>query len=926
MNVDPAFAEKEILPSIQKTGSWIGELMVKHKDGHHFPVWLNTSLVQNNNGDAIAMVGVIRDISERKQMEEAMIESERRFRGAFENAAVGASMVDLKGGFIKVNKRLCDMLGYTENELLTRTFSDITFPDDLHIGMDHLKDMLAGKSDYASFEKRYIRKDGQVINGIISPSLIRSRDGSPQYFVGLWQDITDRNLALEALRENEERYRTLFETANDAILLADAETGVVLDANKRSEVLFGMPAHDLIGLHHTQLHPDKMSEEYSKGFKESMPKEGSVLPEMVIERKDGRIVPVEISEGVVQLKDKKVRLGIFRDITERKEAEESLRLFSRAVEDTIDGIQIVGMDRKIIFSNEVVTKMYGYTQEELTEKSVNEMMSADPEFGKKVILPSIKETGSWSGETTGKRKDSTTFPVWLSISTILGDDNKPMAMVSIIRDISEVKEARERIVALIDALPDIIYFKDTESRNLVVNQAFANLTGLKKEELEGMTDKELLPPALAEHCKKQDEEVIRGGKLMRYEEEHDFHGEQVFQETIKVPLYDERGVVTGLVGITRDITERKEAEKALRESEERMRLLMESAEDIIIMQDTEGRYTYYNANPSYGMKEKDIIGKLPEDFHEKETALKLMKRFRRVIKSGESISEEININWQGERLWMHEQTSPVRSPDGSIKGVVTISRDITQTKMLEEQLRHSQKMEAIGTLTTGIAHEFFNILTAIKGSAEFMEIDLSKGSPLKAYVDVIQSSVERATRLTQSLLMYSRKQLVKMEAMLLDVVVEHTINLISTLTIDDINVELKSGKKGLKIIADRDQLEQVLMNLAVNSIDAMPNGGTLTIKIDTADIDSTHVDEHAGIEPGNYAILSVSDTGVGMDAKTQEKMFEPFFTTKDVGKGTGLGLSMVYGIVNKHKGYITVVSQPNRGTTFKIYLPLANQE
>jgi PAS domain S-box-containing protein len=207
MNVDPEFAGREIIPRIQEAGYWAGELMVRHKGGREFPVWLGASMVKNETGEPIAMIGVMRDITERKRAEEALMESEQRFRGAFENAAVGASMVDLKGRFIKANRRLCEMLGYPEDELLLKTFSDITHPEDVQIGLDNLKRQISGEADYTSFEKRYVRKDGEVIHVIVSPSLIRDSDGSPQYFVGLWQDITGRKLMEErikaSLREKE---------------------------------------------------------------------------------------------------------------------------------------------------------------------------------------------------------------------------------------------------------------------------------------------------------------------------------------------------------------------------------------------------------------------------------------------------------------------------------------------------------------------------------------------------------------------------------------------------------------------------------------------------------------------------------------------------------------------------------------------------
>jgi PAS domain S-box-containing protein len=495
-----------------------------------------------------------RDITESKRAENALKDSERRFRAAFDNASIGASMVDLKGQFVRVNRRLCEMIGYTEEELLGKTFNDVTHPEDMQIGLDYLKRMISGEVDFASFEKRYLHKDGHVINIIVSPSLLRDEDGEPKYFVGLFQDIT-----------------------------------------------------------------------------------------------------------------------------ERKRVEENLKLFSRAVDEAADGIQIVDLNGHVVYSNKAVEDIYGYSPEEYRGMHVNEM-NVDPEFAGKEILPGIMKTGQWIGEIMVKHKDGSAFPILLSTSMVTGSKGEPIAMVGVIKDITELKR-------------------------------------------------------------------------------------------------------------------------------------------------------------------------------------------------------------------------------------------------LEDQLRHSQKMEAVGTLTAGISHEFFNVLTAIRGAAEFLEEETEKESPERVYIDVIQTSIEKATRLTQSLLAYSRKQIVNMQPISVNNIATRAEMLISTLKTENITLEFLLKDEGLSVMADGDQLEQVLMNLAVNAVDAMPDGGTLTISTEPVVIRKPE-EKYANLTAGRYVLITVSDTGEGMEKKTQEKIFEPFFTTKDVGKGTGLGLSVAYGIIEKHKGNINVHSKPGKGTTFKIHLPL----
>jgi CheY-like chemotaxis protein len=235
-------------------------------------------------------------------------------------------------------------------------------------------------------------------------------------------------------------------------------------------------------------------------------------------------------------------------------------------------------------------------------------------------------------------------------------------------------------------------------------------------------------------------------------------------------------------------------------------------------------------------------------------------------------------------------------------------------------------MEAIGTLTAGFAHEYNNIMTSIAGFAEILHEEIEEDGPLRDYAGNIVSSVERATKLTKSLLAYSRKQITRTEVLDINETVKLVENVISGAMKEDIKLLIQTAEEELIVDVDEAQIEHVWINLATNAIDAMPEGGTLTIQTQRVEYASDFIDNQAHISPRKYALISIADTGKGMDLKTQEKMFEPFFTTKGVGKGTGLGLSMVYGIIKRHGGYVSVSSHVGRGTTFKVYLPLCETE
>ncbi|HJV64196.1 MAG TPA: response regulator [Geomonas sp.] len=268
----------------------------------------------------------------------------------------------------------------------------------------------------------------------------------------------------------------------------------------------------------------------------------------------------------------------------------------------------------------------------------------------------------------------------------------------------------------------------------------------------------------------------------------------------------------------------------------------------------------------------------------------------------------------------------IRDAGGRATRMIGINQDVSTQKLLEEQLRQAQKMEAIGQFAGGIAHDFNNILTAIVGFASMTQLKMREDDPLRANVEQVLSAADRAAGLTQSLLTFSRKQVLNLRPVSLNDIIRKVEKFLGRIIGEDIKLEMVFKQDEIVVYADSGQVEQILLNLATNVRDAMPQGGVFSIVTEQVEIDQEYIDFYGNGVPGSYARMAVSDNGIGMDAETKKRIFEPFFTTKEVGKGTGLGLSIVYGIVKQHNGFINVYSEPGRGTTFSIYLPLAKGE
>ena len=407
------------------------------------------------------------------------------------------------------------------------------------------------------------------------------------------------------------------------------------------------------------------------------------------------------------------------------------------------------------------------------------------------------------------------------------------------------------------------------------------------------------------------------------------HTFNVLTETLDDTLKDQEDTIAERTAqLQQELAERVRAEESLRASEAKYRELVQNANSIIFRMDTQGRVTFFNefAQSFFGYDEDEIIGQnvvgtiVPE---RDSSGRDLVATIQDILQHPERYASHENENMRrnGERVWIAWTNKKVLGDNSHTAEILCIGNDITERMRLEGQLRQAQKMEAIGQLAAGIAHDFNNLLTAINGFATLMQLELATDDPAQELAAKILSSGQRAADLVRQLLAFSRKQLVRPQVLDLNTVVADMDKMLQRIIGEHIHMETVLAPDPWPVEVDPAQIEQVVVNLAVNARDAMPDGGKLTIETTNVVFDEEYIAHHPKAQPGQHVLLAISDTGIGMSQEVRDRIFEPFFTTKEVGKGTGLGLATVYGIVKQSGGDIGVYSNENSGTTFKIYLP-----
>jgi PAS domain S-box-containing protein len=729
------------------------------------------------------------------------------------------------------------------------------------------------------------------------------------------------------------QYRALLEAAPDAIVVVN-QSGIVVLVNAQAERLFGyrrdeligQPADILVSEHFRGQH----SEQHSRLLAAPPARSTVVGLELFGLRKDGTEFPAEIRLSPLDTKGGVWVSSAIRDISDRRRTEEDLRRLASIVACSDDAIVGKTTEGIITSWNSGAQHIFGYSPKEAIGRSITMLAPVDRPEEIPRMLECLKRGQVVDHfETVRLRKDGKEVQIELTVSPIRDALERIVGASTIGRDISVRKAAEKHLVqmearyrGLLEAAPDAMVVVNHGGEIVLLNVQAEKQFGYRRDELVGQKVKNIIPRGFAERLLMHGTGTPGDPVVPQMGTGIELHGRR--KDGSEFPIEIMLSPLDTVDGILITAAIRNIAERKLRENDlSRLAAVVESSQDAIVSLTSLGIIRTWNrgAERIFGYSAEEATGRSilflspPDRSAEGSTLLERVARADRI-----EHFETIRVKKDGTQIHVALTFSPIKDSDGRVVGVSSVARDVTESKHMEAMLRQSQKMEAVGQLAGGVAHDFNNLLGVILGYTGLMLDRLGLDDPQRKSIEEIQKAGDRAALLTRQLLAFSRKQVLQPKVIDLNAVVAGAEKLLQRLIGENIELRAVLNPELCRVKADPGQIEQIIMNLAVNARDAMPSGGKLTIETSNMEFDEAYTAQHPSTRTGPHVMLAVTDTGCGMDAETKAHMFEPFFTTKEFGKGTGLGLSTVYGIVKQSGGSVWVYTEPGLGTSFKIYL------
>ncbi len=886
--------------------------------------------------------GVLSDITERRIIQEKLKESEARLNFLVKNSLDSLVLINADGRQRYVSPAAERITGYPVSQLEGKIIDTLIHPDDLKDVIAAWNEAVENPEKTVTVQYRHIHKtQGWVYSEAIAQSFLA--EPAINGVIASVRDITEHKRL--------ERFLKDIITKNPMSMQILDKDGCTLEVNHSYKLLFGSipPASYSIFRDHQllQIGMGEFFDQLRNGAIVHFPNTYFNAYNSVPEFPD---VPAWIRTIGFSLNDNNEKPERFvlmhENITERKRAEEATLNSNKLLQTIINTapVRIFFKDRKLryIGCNNVFAKdagvehsdeIIGKDDFQLAWKEQAELYQAD-DFS--VIESGISKLAYDEPQTTPEGKQ-----IWLRTSKVpLRDEsNEIIGVLGMYEDITEHKKAeagKTRLLlrqrAILDNLPMMAWLKDTESRLEMINEPYAKACGHTIDECIGKTDLDLFPEEMAKSYLADDHDVCVSGQKKHVEEMIASPDGIKWHHTYKTPIYDENGLIIGTAGIAQDITERKHAEEKLSYSKSLVNAALESTADGILIIGLDGKIARWNQkfvdifhvpaelldvtvdDPVLSFVTAQMAS--PEDF---------LARVMELNAHPEESSEDTLHLANGRVIERYSQPLKIRE---KIIGRFWSFRDITERNQaaeererLQEQLIQAQKIESVGQLAGGVAHEFNNMLGVILGHAEMALEQIGPAEPLYGDLEQIRSAARRSADITRQLLAFARKQNIAPKVLDLNETIEKQIKMLWRLIGENIDLIWQPVSDLWTIKADPSQIDQILTNLCINARDAISGVGRIIVKTGNCFLDDNYCEIHAGCVSGEYVLISVNDTGCGIDEQTLDHIFEPFFTTKDVGQGTGLGLAMVYGAVKQNKGFLDVASELGKGTVFTIYLP-----